>query len=88
MLPSDLPAIAVNPPLADAFARAGIAPPAPAVMALIEEAAGDHARRVQIQERAVTVRRDVAQTNVGREMCNRLGEVVSLVDLNNAGPSE
>jgi hypothetical protein len=81
-----MPAVAGNPNLAAAFERAGANVPPPAVMAIIEQAAGDHARTAQIQERAVTVRRDVGQTNVGREMCNRLGEVVALVDANNAGP--
>jgi hypothetical protein len=45
-----------------------------------------YARSVQIQERAFGARRDLAQTQVGREMCNRNAELVSLVDANNAGP--
>jgi hypothetical protein len=44
------------------------------------------AREVQILERAFWVRRDIAQTAIGRQMCNRNGELVSLIEANNAGP--
>lgn len=85
LAPEDFPAVASNPSFANLFERAGIVAP-PAALALVEQAAGDHARGVQIQERALTVRRDVAQTNIGRENCNRQGELVSLIDENNRGP--
>jgi hypothetical protein len=44
------------------------------------------AREVQILERAFWVRRDIAQTAIGRQMCNINGELVSLIEANNAGP--
>lgn len=46
------------------------------------------ARRVQILERSAWMQRDLRQSANNRENCNRLGEVVALVDANNAGPSD
>jgi len=66
------------------FEAAGLTP-SPATQA-IQEAAGNHARAVQFEERAAGDSRDLAQASVLREMCEKLGEVVSLVDANNAGP--
>jgi len=55
-------------------------------IAVIERAAGAYARQVQIEEQAFTARRDVSQTSVNREMCNRQHELVGLIQANNAGP--
>ncbi len=44
------------------------------------------AREVQILERSFWLRRDIAQTAIGRRMCNINGELVSLIEANNAGP--
>jgi len=79
----DLPPVASAESLRAALDALGIAP-APA----IERAALAYTRQVQIEERAIMVRRDLAQTQVGREMCNRTGELVSLIEANNAGPQE
>ena len=49
-------------------------------------AESDEARRAQILERSAWMQRDLSQSANAREMCNRLGEVVALVDQNNAGP--
>jgi hypothetical protein len=49
-------------------------------------AESDEARQAQILERSVWMSRDLAQSANAREMCNRLSEVVSLVDENNRGP--
>ena len=45
-------------------------------------------RAAVIQERAAWMRRDLAQVDVVKDMCAKLGEVVTLVDANNAGPSD
>jgi hypothetical protein len=45
-------------------------------------------RAVQIAERAFWMRRDWAQVDVVKEACNKLSEVVALVDQNNAGIEE
>jgi hypothetical protein len=54
--------------------------------ALPPTAEAEEAQRAQIVERAFWFRRDLAQTSVNVEMCNRMAEIVSLVDANNAGP--
>lgn len=81
--PEDLPPVASAESLRAALDALGIAP-APA----IERAALAYARQVQIEERAFSVRRDIAQTAIGRRMCNINGELVALVDANNAGPQD
>lgn len=43
-------------------------------------------RASQIEERRFWMRRDWAQADVVKDACAKLGEVVSLVDANNAGP--
>lgn len=43
-------------------------------------------RAAQLAERGVFYVRDIAQADVLKDMCNKLAEVVSLVDANNAGP--
>jgi len=45
-----------------------------------------HAREVQLRERAAWMGRDMSQADLVRDMCNKLGETVSLIDANNAGP--
>jgi hypothetical protein len=42
-------------------------------------------RGAQIAERAFWMRRDWAQADTVKDACNKLGEVVALVDQNNAG---
>ena len=42
-------------------------------------------RAAQIAERAFWMRRDWAQANAVKDACNKLGEVVAIVDQNNAG---
>lgn len=49
-------------------------------------AAEPAAREAQILERSFWFRRDLAQMNINVEMCNRNGELVALIDANNAGP--
>lgn len=67
-----------------ALAQAGLDPESPASRA-IRAAAGDHARRAQIEERGFGASRDLAQTAVNRTVCERQGELVDLVRRNNAG---
>lgn len=55
--------------------------------ALPPVAESEEARQAQIQERAAWMARDLMQADVSAEMCNRNGELVSLIDANNAGPS-
>ena len=78
---------AKNPDLGVVFDRAGLERPQAAILALLESAAGEHARDAQIQEQAFAARRDLRQLSINRTMCDRLGEVVTLVQTNNAGPS-
>jgi len=54
--------------------------------ALPPPAEGEEARRVQIEERALWMARDLSAASIFAEMCNRNGELVSLIDANNAGP--
>ncbi|MGE0533125.1 MAG: hypothetical protein AB7P35_17590 [Hyphomonadaceae bacterium] len=56
--------------------------PREALPALAAEAG---ARRAQLDERAFWMGRDLQQALVNREMCAKLGELVSLVEANNAG---
>lgn len=85
--PEQRQAIAPNPDFNGFAAVLGALPGAPVILAL-QQAAGDHARRIQFQERAAGDMRDIAQAAVIRENCEKLAEVVSLVDANNAGPEE
>lgn len=62
----------------------GQLPHSPA-MAALEHAAGNYARTAQFQERAAGDQRDIGQASVNREMCEKLGEVVSVVDRHNEG---
>ena len=56
--------------------------------ALPAPAETEEARRAQIQERAVWMQRDLDQAAISRQMCNRNGELVSLIEANNAGPED
>lgn len=78
-----LPA-APNPDLSAVFARYGIEPSA--ATRAIEQAAGDYTRIVQITEQDAAARRDLSQTNVNVEMCNRQRELRDQIAANNAGP--
>lgn len=44
-------------------------------------------RAAQLQERGVWMRRDLEQTGIAREACNKQIELVALIQANNAGPS-
>lgn len=57
--------------------------PPEALPAVSEDAA---VRAAQIQERAIWMRRDLLQANAVKDLCSKLGEIVSLVDANNEGP--
>lgn len=59
--------------------------PPEALPPVAEEAA---ARAAQINERAAWMRRDLAQADVVAEMCHKQGELLGLIDANNAGPEE
>lgn len=52
----------------------------------IESAAGRYARQAQITEQGFAGNRDLAQTSINREMCNRQAELAGLIQANNAGP--
>ena len=78
-----LPA-ASNPNLSAVFARYGIDPSA--ATQAIEQAAGDYARSVQVIEQNAAARRDLSQTSVNVEMCNRQRELWDQIQANNAGP--
>ena len=43
-------------------------------------------RSTQLEERAAWMMRDIHQADIAREMCNRQGELIGLIDANNAGP--
>lgn len=53
--------------------------------ALPAVAADAAARASQIEERAFWMGRDLRQSANTRENCNRLGELVALIERNNAG---
>ena len=76
-----------HPPAADPDFSALLPSITPADRAAIESAAGRYARQVQIQEQGFTAQRDIQQTGVNREMCNRQHELGGLIEANNAGPS-
>lgn len=80
-----LPA-AANPDLSVVFARYGIEPSA--ATQAIEQAAGDYARVVQITEQNAAAQRDLLQSDVNVEVCNRQRELRLLIEANNAGPQE
>ena len=44
-------------------------------------------RQAQVEERAFWMMRDIQQADVVRDMCNKQAELVSLIEANNAGPS-
>lgn len=45
-------------------------------------------RAAQTEERRVWMRRDWAQADLVRDMCLKNGELVALIDANNAGPRD
>lgn len=49
-------------------------------------AAAPAERAVQLEERAFWMQRDLQQTANNRDACNRQGELVALIQANNAGP--
>lgn len=83
--PESRPAIASDPDLSAFAPVLGLAPESPAMVAL-QEAAGNYARRAQYIERAAGDRRDLSQAAITREMCEKLGEALTLIDANNQGP--
>ncbi len=45
-------------------------------------------RAVQIEERAFWMRRDISQADVVKDACEKAGELVALIEANNAGIEE
>ena len=78
------PGIAADPDFAGALAEAGVTVSA-GPLALISRLAGDYARSVQLRERAAGDSRDLAQVGVVSTMCAKNGELVALIERNNAG---
>lgn len=78
------PQIAPDPDFSGALADAGLTVAA-GPLALINRLAGDYARAVQLRERAAGDSRDLAQVGVVSEMCAKNGELVALIERNNAG---
>lgn len=74
-------------PLRDDLRRCeALAPMLPDALPPVPEDAS--VRAAVIRERAAWMRRDLAQADVVKDACNKLGELVALIDANNAGPED
>lgn len=81
---ADRPAIAANPNWHEMLTAAGVV--GEDHLRMIEQAAGDYARRTQAIERSAGMQRDVEAAGVNRDVCELHAELVDVVRRNNQQP--